>query len=320
MARRNRAFCAAMLAITVSLASGCGSPLGNENKSSQGYSDSQMKLIVATEKNRYESVYTDQIWEVVIDEEGTTFQEYLIGEIRDFIWELKVTNLLADEYEITLNTQEKEWLQELATEYEEGLTEADHAYIQADSEEIVSLYAAYHRANQVVEELTKDVNLEISDSEARVIQVLEIRLSDQQAAGEVYDRVTAEGADFLSIAREVSEDKEIEKSVGRKERSTIYEQDVFALEQGEISPLIFDEGAYYIVKCVEDYDETATLERKQKLALQRKNRAFHKIFDEFAKQYPNSEDGAIWETLSFSDGADSTTTNFFELYQKKVIE
>ena len=57
------------------------------------------------------------------------------------------------------------------------------------------MYEAYHRANKLVDELTKDVSLEISDSEARVIQVQEIAVSEEAKAQEVYEKVVSEGAD-----------------------------------------------------------------------------------------------------------------------------
>ena len=103
--------------------------------------------------------------------------------------------------------------------------------------------------------------------------------------------------------------------MGRSERAKAYEDVVFALESGQISSVIEDGGAWYIVKCINDYDEEATLERKQKLALQRKNQAFREIYDVFAAEHPVEIRGSIWDDISLTDGAASTTTGFFEMYQ-----
>ena len=124
-------------------------------------------------------------------------------------------NLLADEQNLTLTAQEKDQLHQLAASFYQSLTEKDLQNIGASEDDVYAMYEAYHRSNRVVDELTKDVNLEISDSEARVIVVQEIRLSDEARAQDVHQQVTAEGADFASIARSVSEDSTIEKSVGR---------------------------------------------------------------------------------------------------------
>ncbi|MCC8127087.1 MAG: peptidylprolyl isomerase [Clostridiales bacterium] len=289
---------------------------GQETADGETYSDGQIMVIVATERNRYRELYTDQIWEVEVDGNGTTFQTYLLNEIRDFITELKMMNLLADEKGVRLTGQEKEQMQELAHQYYETLTEEDLQYIGAGEEEIERLYEQYDRANKLVEELTKDVNLEISDSEARVITVQEIIVSDEETAKQLHEMVMAEGADFASLARSYSEEETVERQVGRGESEKDYEDIVFWLEEGQISDVIEQDGRYYVVKVIDDYDEEATQERKDRLALQRKNQAFRRIYDEFAVRSQAEIESRIWDGSVIHEGEDSTTTAFFTMYQE----
>lgn len=313
-----------MLAVCLSAmmlaASGCsgGIPIVSEVRETQGYTNPQTMILIATEKNRYRSVYTDQIWQVQVDQDGTTFQTYLLGEVKNFLRELKTMNLLADQEDIELTTQEKERLTELAALYYDSLTPEDLEYMGIEESDVYTMYEEYHRANKLVDELTKDVNLEISDSEAKIITVEEIKLGSQEEALEVYAQVTAEGADFAAAAKTYSEDQEIQKQVGRSERQKGYEDTVFSLGVGEISPVIEDEGAYYIVRCVSDYDEEATLERKKQLSLYRKNQAFRQIYDAFAAEHPVEIAGSIWDEVSFTSDDRSTATSFFELYQEAM--
>ena len=289
--------------------------IASEVQTAEGYTDAQIRLIAVTEKNRYRAVYTDQIWEVLVDDMGTTFQNYLLGEVRSFLEEIKMMNLMADEREIGLSSQEQERIQELAGDYYESLTEADRNYTRISQEEVYGLYAEYYRANKLVDELTKDIDLEISDSEAKVITVQELRVSDSSEAQEIHTRVMTEGVDFSVVARAVSEDGEIEKSIGRGECSKEYEDAVFSLVTGEIGPIIRDGDAFCIVKCIDEYDEEATLERKQKLALQRKDLAFHKVYDAFVAEHSVDLGGDIWEQMVFSEENASTTADFFEWYR-----
>lgn len=307
---------AGLLVLLLSM-SGCsqGIPIIPESKVSQGYTDAQNMLIIATERNRYEDIYTEQIWEAAVDEEGNTFQSYLLQEIQTFLRELKTMNLLADEYEISLDAQEKEKLEELTDRFYESLTEADLAYIGVGREDVYTMYEAYHRANLLIDEVTKNTNLEISDSEAKVITIQEIRLTDEVMADAVYEQVTGEKADFMAIAKNVSEDEEIEKSIGRGTHTSAYEDVVFMLETGQISPVIEEEGVFYIVKCMNDFEEKAVLERKEKLALQRKNLAFQSVYETFAAEHGAEIGGAFWEKLTF-EKEQSTTTDFFKLYQE----
>lgn len=312
---------AACLAAVILLTSGCGIsiPIVSDIRDTKKYTEAQQMILITTEKNRYQAVYGSEIWAVVIDESGETFQSYLLGEIHSFLQELETMNALADEHELELTSQEQAQLKALAQEYYDSLTEADIAYMGISQEDVYFMYEQYHRANKLVSELTRDINLEISDSEARVITVQEITLDDADTARSVYEQVTAEGADFSAIAREYSKDAVSDQQIGRGERSSTYEEVVFSLQTGEISPLIqADDQTYIIVKCLSDYNEEATLERKQRLSQQRKNQAFQQIYDTYAAEHTAQIPGDTWEKMSFGDDDGSTTTSFLKLYHERI--
>lgn len=318
--RRISGIVAACLAAVMLITSGCenGIPIVSEIRETESYTEAQQMILIATEKNRYQDVYGTEIWDVVIDESGETFQNYLLAQIRSFLKELETMNRLADEHELELTSQEKEQLKELAQEYYDSLTEADIEYMGISQEDAYIMYEQYHRANKLVSELTGDINLEISDSEAKVITVQEIKLDSGDTAQSVYEQVTAEGADFLAVAREYSKDAG-DKQIGRGERLGVYEEVVFNLQTGEISPPIQeDDQTFVIVKCLSDYDEEATLERKERLSLQRKNQAFKQIYDTYAAGHVVETQGDKWEHISFGDDDGSTTTSFFKLYHERM--
>lgn len=314
---RCRFFPVLLLAAALTLTA-CGGtlPIVSEVGGDQAYSDAQTMIIVATERNRYRDIYTDQIWDIRVNADGTTFRAYLLEEIKNFMKELRTMNLLADEQNVRLTGQEQERIREISDQYYNSLTKADKKYTGAGREDVYGLYSQYCRANKLVNTLTQKVNLEISDSEAKVIGVQEIVLATREAADEACARAAEEGTDFLSLARSVSEDAEVEKLVGRGERPQAYEDVVFALENGQITPVIEADGKYYIVRVTDDYDEEATQERKEKLSLQRKNQAFREIYDSFAEENPVEIRGDIWNTATLDQGQNSTTTDFFSLYQE----
>lgn len=311
---------ALILTVLGAVLTGCsqGTSTASEAGESQDYSDGQIMLVVATERNRYRDVYTDRIWGVEVDDEGTTFQTYLLKEIQNFLRELKMMNLLADQKEIRLTGQEKDQLNRLANEFYDSLTQEDRRYTGVERQEVYDLYCEYHRANRLVDELTGDVNLEISDSEAKVIRVQEILLSDEERAQEIHTQAVTEGTDFVFLARSTSESKEIERNVSRGEEPEAYETVVFGLAAGEISPVIREGQQFYIVKCINDYDAQATQERKQRLATMRKNQAFRQIYDAFVTETPVNFTSEIWGNLSLAENNGSTTTDFFEKYQETV--
>lgn len=59
-------------------------PMVSDSSDTEGYTDAQTMLIIATERNRYRQVYTDQIWNVEVSDDKTPFQTYLLEQIRTF--------------------------------------------------------------------------------------------------------------------------------------------------------------------------------------------------------------------------------------------
>ena len=296
-----------------------GFSIRKETGDTSGFPDAQAMLIITTEANRYRTVYTDQIWQVQVGEEES-FQLYLLEQIRTFLKEVKTMNLLADERGIQLTGQEKEQLRQLSSEFYQSLTEADRECIGASEEDVYAMYEAYHRANRLVDEVTKNVDLEISDSEARVMKIQERCLETEESAQEAFQQLSEEGTNFSSVARAIREEGYKEESVGRGERSAAYEAAVFSLEDGQLSQPFADGDSWYLVKCVDSYDEDATLERKERLALQRKNQAFRRIYDTFAGEHPVEIQGSIWENVNLTEMGQSTTVDFFERYQEYMSQ
>ena len=87
------------------------------------YTKGQMMVIAITERNRYQNIYTSELWSVKADENGDTFEDKLMDQVEQFLIELAATNLMADEQGIELTSQEKDSLKSLAQEYYRNLSE-----------------------------------------------------------------------------------------------------------------------------------------------------------------------------------------------------
>lgn len=300
------------------LLTGCskGLPISSDIKEIEAYSLPETMIIVATERNRYTAVYTDQVWNVGIGNNGMDFQTYILGEVRKFVEEMKTMNLLAEEKEVTLTSVEQDQVTKLAQKFFQGLTPADIAYMGITEEDVKNLYREYRIANKLVDELTRHVDLEVSDNEAKIIKIAQIKLENSETAQSVWEEVNAEGADFDSIARDKTVASEIERQLGKGEESSVYETAAFNLAEGQISEIIESGGSYYIIKCLDDYDEKATQEHKKKISADRKNQAFYQVYNQFLAENKISFSDKIWAEIQFSPDDDTQTTNFFELYRQ----
>ena len=311
--RWGRTLAAVVLAAAVVCGCGVKETLLSGRKSEREYGKAETMVIVTTERLRYEELYTDKIWDTVVDESGTTFEETLLSQIHDFLKELKTMSRMADEEKVTLSGKERELAKQAAAQYMKELKNAGESS-EIDKDVVESLYEDYWKTEKLVETLTGSVNLEVSDSEAKVITVDEIVLSDKDQADEALKKVQMEGTDFMTVAKEVSEDQEIEKKISRGLRPEAYEKAAYALATGEISDVIEADGKYYILRCVNDYDEAATKARKEEMVREKRNEVFYETYSEYAEKVHLAKDDSLWKNLSITDG-ERTSADFFEIFE-----
>ena len=311
--RWGRTLAAVVLAAAVVCGCGVKETLLSGRKSEREYGKAETMVIVTTERLRYEELYTDKIWDTVVDESGTTFEETLLSQIHDFLKELKTMSRMADEEKVTLSGKERELAKQAAAQYMKELKNAGESS-EIDKDVVESLYEDYWKTEKLVETLTGSVNLEVSDSEAKVITVDEIVLSDKDQADEALKKVQMEGTDFMTVAKGVSEDQEIEKKISRGLKPEAYEKAAYALATGEISDVIEADGKYYILRCVNDYDEAATKVRKEEMVREKRNEVFYETYSGYAAKVHLAKDDSLWKNLSITDG-ERTSADFFEIFE-----
>ena len=302
-------------AVTLFLMSaGCAMPTPGEPEVPEqvSYTKAQIMIIATTERNRYEQVYTDRIWDAVM-ENGETFEEYLLNEIRVFMENLKTMTLLAQDRGITLSSGEQDKVRRLARNYYSGLSRAEIEYMGITEEDVAIVYQDYYTANKVVEELTAGVDLEVSDSEAKVISIRRVCLPDRETAEALRGRLLEEGSDFGAEARSVTGSTPPEEEIWRGEEPALLEEAAFSLASGEISQVIQLEDGFYLVQCVSDYEMDATRERKTQIYKERKNWAFQQIYGQFQTEHKVSIPDEVWSEISFEGGEESVTSDFFSL-------
>lgn len=289
--------------------------LSDGKRNEKGYSTPQIMMIATTEKNRYEALCTDQIWKVQTGNDGESFEEYLTGQIQGFMEEMRVMNLLAKEREVDLTPQELTAMTEAAEEYYGALTGDDIERMELTREEVQELYEDYCVAEKLVTELTGGMDLEVSDSEARMVVVKEVRAEDAQTAEALRTAALAEGADFEACAAEAGLPV-TERAFGRKEETPEYEEAAFSLVAGEVSQVLKKDGAWYVLQCVSDYDREATAARKELIYEERRQRAFREIYDGYRQEIKISYSGDPFEELGLSTGGCAEEADFFEIYRK----
>lgn len=307
-------FCISMFAL-----SGCSKGTVSEAKAQKGYSLPEIMIVAMAEKNRYEEVCTDQIWGVSISDDGSSFETYLAEQIKSFMEEMKTMKLLADESQIYLTSEEKALMSEAANEYYSALAEDDIAHMGVTREDVQIVYEDYFLANKLVEELTKGVNLEVSDNEAKVITISQVKTDSKETADNMRQAAEAENADFQRCADSLGLPVST-RQLGRADESEVFENAVFSLTTGQVSEVIKNGESYYVVKCISDYDEAFTLARKEVIYKERKRKAFREIYDVFKSGVKLTYASDPWETLDLKEGKYAKDADFFGIYKKYTMQ
>lgn len=304
-----------MLCVCGLVLGGCSKGAAVVGKNQQGYSLPEIMVIAMAEKNRYEEVCTDQIWSVKVSEENSDFASYLTEQIKSFMEEMKIMCLLAAEKNVVLSPEESSAMADAADEYYGKLTKEDISYMKVSKEDVTKVFEDYCLANKLVEELTKDVNLEVSDSEAKVIAVTQAKMDSREAADTLILAASQEKADFSRCAESVGA-AVTTRQLGRAEESKVFEDAAFSLLAGEISEVIEEGDSFYVLKCVDDYDEEATKNRKETIFKERKRKAFEEIYVGFKEKTTLSYEGEPWKELKLSGEAFAKDADFFDIYGK----
>lgn len=302
-----------LLASAALLFSGCGRRIGGETSQEAieaSWSRGQLMTVAATERNRYQNVYTEQIWSAASGTGDMDFEAQLMNQIQSFFTEMTLVCAMAEEEQVELTAQETDTIGRLSREYFAQLTGGDREFLEVSQQEIYELYSAYHRANRMVEEMTSQEDLEISDAQAKVIQVQEIVLLDENKAEEALEALSADGADFDAVLRQYSEKSGGTVSMGRTEEPDKLEEAAFALEQDQISGIVEQDDVYYILKCVNAYDQEATAARKEQMEEEKKDQVFRSLYEPFAAEHQVVYPEGLWESVSFEGGEDCRTDNF----------
>ena len=77
-----------------------------------------------------------------------------------------------------------------------------------------------------------------------------------------------------------------------------------------------DDG-YYIIKCVNKYDEELSEANKNKILKKRKEKLMNDIYNEQADKYYSEINDKLWDKISVDDAKDTKTNSFFSTLENE---
>ncbi|BCJ92630.1 peptidylprolyl isomerase [Anaerocolumna cellulosilytica] len=267
-------------------------------------------------KSQYESVYGDQIWTYDYGN-GQTFGDMAKEQILNMITQTKIIGAQADTYKIQITDEEEATLKKDAETFLSGITDEDKEKYGFTSEIVESFYRDNLIYEKVYDAATMDVDTEVADDEAKQIKVqhLLIKTFEQDASGARTDFSEEKKAealkkaeelletaktteDFKALAEKNTEDSNVEYTFGKGEMVTEFEDAAFALKPGELSGIVTTNYGYHIIYCVSDFDEDATLAKKEEIIKTRQNDKFTELYEGWSKDIKVDVNDEVWSTMT----------------------
>lgn len=274
---------------------------------------SEAKVFLTNYQNLYADMYGVDLWKHKFQE--NEFETYVKDITVSQLAQILAMDFLAEEKNISLNEEEKSKIKEAAKAYYDSLDDTEKQYMHVSEGDIEKLYSRYGLANKLYTQLTGDVNAEISDDDARVMEAAQIYVTDENEANEIENQLK-NGADFMSLAGTYNEAAEIEVAFGRNDVPKEVEEIIFSLENEQVSGKIATENGWYFIKCINNYNQELTDANKSVILEQRRKEAFDDVYSEFLEELPSEFNEEVWKEVKIEEDKEITTDSFFKTYEK----
>lgn len=294
-------------------------PLGNKQLFQIGEmtcSVKEAKVYLANYQNIYGEAYTLDLWQH--DFGNDSLENYIKTITLNELVNMVCMKQLADQEGLTLSDEEEGKIKEAAKEYCASLTKADKDYLGISESEVQEFYRHYALAGKVHNAIVNEIDDEVSDDEARVMQVMQIFVSDADTASLVRSKLL-EGGDFAAIAAAYNELSGISANICRADLSEEVEQVVFQLNDNEVTDVIETEEGYYFIKCLNKFHPELTEANKEIILDKRRREAFDGVYNQFLTGLTSYLNEDVWEALEVDSTSGIETDQFFEIYEKHFI-
>ncbi len=296
-----------------------GNPFLNETIikiDNEEISYSEVILYLKYIQSYYENIFGEGIWDYNLGE--TTVGELAKEDVIDTIIERKIIKKQWENYEIDITEEDEIKINNDSTDYLKNITQEDTKYYGFTSEEVYQFLFDNLMAERVYDAATMDVDTDVPDEVAKQITIQYILVSTrrtdengnmiemtQEKKNLAYikaQELLTEAAtveDFVSFSKSNTDSVEVELTIGKDDLEKVIGDAAFALKTGEMSNIVEASDGYYIIYCLDDYNEDATLEKKEEVIDERQSEKFIELFEQWQKDIEIEVNEEIWDQIEF---------------------
>ncbi len=239
----------------------------------------------------YGSYYGDELWTQDYNE-SLNYGEYIRSMMVNKVYQIHLLNQHAAELGVSLSDEDKAKVEEGVELFLTTGAENVLAATEMDREDVVAIYENNALANRVYEAMVADIDREVDEESIHKWEFKVVSLdsaSETYDAQEVRDGILAamdEGTDIDTAAAEYDLTATV-YHIGEGEYAQTLGPTALALSTGEYdSCFSTDNGYYYVIYCVDDYDEEATEAARQEVIAEREAAKFTEVYTGWVESAP----------------------------------
>ena len=268
---------------------------------------SEALVYLANAKNLYGVVGDVSLW--TGEYPTTALEDGIKDNVLGHLARVYTLDIYADENDVSLTDIELGRVSDAADEYYESLTEKEKEYFGVSRSDINDMYVRYGTAMKVYAGLMNQVDEEVSEDEARIMDAYVLFTPDESKAKKV-KKALAGGMDFMNLLGTYGEGDHSLLSFGRGTYETEVEEKMFSLDNDEVSGMIQGSNGYYFVMCVDKYNEELSEENKASIVTKRKEEVIENIIARQYDEYDSFIDSDYWKELKIEEEGIETDSFF----------
>ncbi len=303
--------------------------------------DYELRTYLVNLANQYKEVYGS---DVLTKKGNEKLTEALRQNALSELSRVKALDQMAVREKITLDETKEAAAAQAAHAYYESLTDKEKSFLKVGEKQLTQMYRDYALAGEVYDSIIGNVDTEVSDDEARTVQIqcitirtyridengkrVEFTDGEKEEAKKKADAIHKEifdgmknntGVTFDTYISRYNEEGSGTYTIGRGEYDEAFENAAFAAETGKIGDVVETKDGYRIIKGISAYDQTQTDANKKKIAKRRQAEAFEKAFNAFADDLESEVDQQAFEKITIPSDPKIQTKSFFDTYNKYFV-
>ena len=286
-----------------------------EKEMTLGEANFLLRLQQVQSETYYKSMLGDNLYEMDIYGNGTTFGQTMKDDVMTQLQEYYILEEKAAEYGIELAEEEKAAITAAAAAFLEENGADVQEQMTADQETIEKVLGLMTVGTHVIEKVIGEAGIVVTDEDAAQRGFSYISVSkgtDEEALTEAdiqnyKDKLAAAAASANSgntlDAAAVEQGMTAYSGNYSQDNTGSYDAAVIealeALSEGEVSDVIETEKELYLVQLTEDFDEEATATRKEELLTNAQSEYYNLMMTTWKDEYPITVEEAVWSEVVF---------------------